>query len=296
MLHPIFCDVPYIVIEGVKGSGKSTASKKLTNLLVDIPYIEINPTAKPTGFSLLEWIDDFLPLRTFNHWAELLYANRSNRSTKKAFQEYQRSLQNNTVPDFVLGDRSFLPAWLHDGKMYQERSYIVLSARENLEYLIPIPDIVLYLHAPMSIISQRIAKNTSSMVSMMNDLIKSTCPTIYMKIRDGVLPQFSHVQWKMIDADQAPELVAKTLCTENFGYFESESKKKENIRCRDQLVFVTPHESIMGVIDANLQYSFWNQEKHTELRFVVRYADEACWMLWCISRACGPNVVQHSVL
>ena len=204
--------VPYIAIEGIKGVGKSTVISLLKEKLSHITYVQINPTARMEGYSWIEFVNQYLPLRKFDWWVKILYAHRSNQQAIHAKKKIVLLEQTNNPAQFILGDRSIITSLVTRWNQNNRDIHSYFTSVRTMEYAIPIPDHVIYLHASMETIQSRI-KNRERKYGAEDETLSRLLEAhqIYMQIQQGILPSLDNITWHMVSAEDSPDTVSEEL-------------------------------------------------------------------------------------
>lgn len=197
----------YCVIEGIKGSGKSTTLKQIRQSLQDqqIPYQELNPTHPPTSFTWREWLHKHTYLSSVDSWREGVYAHRAR------FHSKQVDWTQNTP--LLLGDRSIYTSLVtrwHRTQSLGIPKYIDSVLKK--EHPIPIPDYVFYLDLPLEEVQTRL--HTRQRDYGLHDETPQRLQEAldhYQFLSNYQGTPFNQTQWISIQAQQSPEQVAQEI-------------------------------------------------------------------------------------
>lgn len=141
----------YIVVEGLKGVGKSTTVESLNQRLSDVNFLHtiISPT-QPMPHHIW-WEKAYQYFHQDDNFIEVLYASRSNYHARNI----------NWHDNLIIGDRSILTSLaVRWDKIENEFSsaYHFFHHVRQLEYYIGIPDISIQLHIDDNQLMQRYEK------------------------------------------------------------------------------------------------------------------------------------------
>ena len=152
--------IPYIALEGVKGVGKGTVLKELSEILKQsgINAVYLKPTQSLGDDSYWEQIDCELPLRHLDWWREHLYAARSELHTASIREQISKSEMADKPIDVVIGDRSIITSVVTrcpDRPCPEELLKSFYRVRK-LERSIPTPDTIIWLDITWGELSKRL--------------------------------------------------------------------------------------------------------------------------------------------
>ena len=189
----------YIVLEGVKGVGKSTVFQLLKEYLLQnkVVFEEVCPTRKQTNnFSFWECAYGYCQ----NDWVkERVYAYRANLAAQNA----------NWHSPLIIGDRSIITSYVTRFWKYNYPK-IHINRVDKLESLLPAPNLVLYLSTDIDHIVQRIqsrkdrdyGKEDETETKIIQDL------AAYQELRKNHwATKLANTQWVDIDCSQNPQAV-----------------------------------------------------------------------------------------
>jgi thymidylate kinase len=188
----------YIAIEGTKGTGKSTLLEALTVKLQDngIDFQCFTPT-KPMPKDTW-WEKAYSDYSQDDTYLESLYAARAN---------YHASNTNFNC-GLVLGDRSILTScvtrWPHHD-ISRLGSY--LKQIQKKQFLVPSPDLVLYLDLPLEVTLVRLAQRErdygllDEKAERLQQVKKAYSSLLQYKDELG----FTNMQYQLLDANQKIE-------------------------------------------------------------------------------------------
>lgn len=142
----------YIVLEGIKGAGKSTALIALTELLQQegFEFETFNPTR---AMPATTWWERAYPKWSHDdQFLSDLYTARANYHASRT--DFSKSL--------ILGDRSIITSlvtrWPKEHTQYE--AYV--TAVRQQEYAVPLPDVVAYLAVDIDVAKRRIYQRKRS--------------------------------------------------------------------------------------------------------------------------------------
>lgn len=194
----------YIAIEGTKGTGKSTLLEALTLKLqnngIDFQcFAPTKPMPKDTW-----WEKAYSDYSQDDVYLDSLYTARAN---------YHAS-NTNFDGGLVLGDRSILTScvtrWPHDDL---NRLVPYLNQIRQKEFLVPLPDLVLYLDLPLEVTLSRLAQRErhygllDEKVERLQQAQQAYNTLLQYKDQLG----FANMQYQLIDANQQPEDVLENV-------------------------------------------------------------------------------------
>lgn len=188
----------YIAIEGTKGTGKSTLLENLEHKLQQegIDFQMFAPTKvmpKDTW-----WEKAYADYCQDDVYLDSLYTARANYHASKI--DFNSSL--------VLGDRSmltsFVTRWPHDDL---NRLVPYLNQIRQKEFLVPLPDLVLYLDLPLDITLSRLAqrgRNYGLHDEQEEQLMRAKeAYTTLLSYKNEL--GMADLQYQLVDANQKPE-------------------------------------------------------------------------------------------
>lgn len=188
----------YIAIEGIKGTGKSTLIEALTvklkNSAMDFQcFAPTKPMPKDSW-----WEKAYRDFSQDDVYLDSLYTARANYHASKT--DFDNGL--------VLGDRSiltsFVTRWPHDDL---NRLLPYLRQIRQKEFLVPLPDLVLYLDLPLEVTLARLAKRERyyGLLDEKAERLEQArqAYNILLQYKDQL--GFAHMQYHIIDAHQKPE-------------------------------------------------------------------------------------------
>ena len=198
----------YIVIEGLKGVGKSTLLDALCLRLQqeNVRFSLVTPTRPLITFCLAEFLAKHCRLlMRFDVFRRYLYRYRSNQHARQA--DWNQPL--------ILGDRSILTSlvtrWPTDGD-YQQVQYIQQTKAQ--EHEIPWPDEVIYLQMPLEPLLQRLQKRQRD-YGKQDECIErlSLAFEAYQDLqhKGRFLGIPSELRWSIVQADQTPKEVLEQV-------------------------------------------------------------------------------------
>lgn len=137
----------YIAIEGVKGTGKSSLTEALEQLLraAKIDFQTYAPTRPVPSFIQCEQVKQQTMLT--DEKLALMYTHRAN---------YHAQHTDFSLP-LILGDRSILTSFVTRFPDELEKVPTYLNKIRQQQPKVPVPDLVLYLDAPVNVIQKRLA-------------------------------------------------------------------------------------------------------------------------------------------
>ena len=188
----------YIAIEGTKGTGKSTLLENLEHKLQQegIDFQMFAPTkAMPKD---TWWEKAYADYCQDDVFLDSLYTARANYHASQI--DFDGSL--------VLGDRSILTSyvtrWPHDDL---NRLVPYLNQIRQKEFLVPLPDLVLYLDLPLDITLSRLAKrgrNYGLHDEQEDQLMRAKeAYTTLLSYKNEL--GMADLQYQLVDANQKPE-------------------------------------------------------------------------------------------
>lgn len=204
----------YFVIEGVKGSGKSTVTRMICNTLAEegISVRLIGPTRPCAGFSLLEWVSANIPtLRNYDFWNEFLYAGRS--ASAASLMKCSDTI--------YIGDRSIVTSYVSRWDKWNDPE-ITVRRVNLLEPFLPAPDVIFYL----SLTAEEALRRISLREKRNYGLEAQTPPRIaaalkaYEQIQNASLPRLRNTVWVRIDASASADEVAEVIAERIKHYIE----------------------------------------------------------------------------
>jgi len=203
----------YIALEGVKGSGKSTLLKELAAQLEASGYevVLLCPTAPGPWWHWSELAAHVPWVAQWDWVVERRYAARSQHSAQRAASTLAE-LQPSARPVIILGDRSVFTSLVTRWERAQQYG-VARHWRETraLEPLIPIPELVIYLDAPLCLLSKRLklrARSYGLRDERRERLIQAQ--SAYRELMSGALAQHSHTLWLTLQAGE-PQLTRRAL-------------------------------------------------------------------------------------
>lgn len=194
----------YIAIEGTKGTGKSTLLEALTMKLQKngIDFQCFAPTkSMPKD---MWWEKAYTDFSQDDVYLDSLYTARANYHASKT--DFSAGL--------VLGDRSILTScvtrWPHDDL---NRLVPYLNQIRQKEFLVPLPDLVLYLDLPLDVTLARLAKRErhyglfDEKAERLQQAQQAYNTLSQYKDQLG----FANMRYQLIDANQKPEDLLKNV-------------------------------------------------------------------------------------
>jgi len=188
----------YIAIEGTKGTGKSTLLENLKRKLQQdgIDFQMFAPTkAMPKEIWWEKAYSDYCQDDIF---LDSLYTARANYHASQI--DFDESL--------VLGDRSILTSyvtrWPHDDL----KSLLpYLDQIRQKEFLVPLPDLVLYLDLPLEVTLTRLEqrKRHYGIYDEQVDRLLQAKNAYEFLLQNKNQLGFSHMQYQWVDASQKPQ-------------------------------------------------------------------------------------------
>ena len=188
----------YIAIEGTKGTGKSTLLENLKRKLQQdgIDFQMFAPTkAMPEEIWWEKAYSDYCQDDVF---LESLYTARANYHASQI--DFDGSL--------VLGDRSILTSyvtrWPHDDL---KCLLPYLDQIRQKEFLVPLPDLVLYLDLPLEVTLTRLEqrKRHYGIYDEQVDRLLQAKNAYEFLLQHKNQLSFSHMQYQWVDASQKPQ-------------------------------------------------------------------------------------------
>ena len=198
----------YIVIEGLKGVGKSTLLDALCLRLKEenVRFSLVTPTRPLPRFCLAEWLAKHCRLlMRYDVFRRYLYRYRSNQHARQA--DWNQPL--------ILGDRSILTSlvtrWPTDNPA-QQAQYIHQTKAQ--EHEIPWPDEVIYLQMPLEPLLLRLQHRQRD-YGKQDECVErlSWAFEAYQDLQHKGEPLGipSGLEWSLVDASQSPEQVLEEV-------------------------------------------------------------------------------------
>lgn len=190
----------YIALEGVKGSGKSTILKQITDYLLICGQepVLVEPT-RCTKRNMLEFLAEKIPaLRKLDFFSERLYALRSNSAGSLV-----RSGGN-----LFLGDRSIVTSYVTRWRKWRTPTACI-SRVDKLEPVIPAPDHLILLDVSLRTAVQRTTERTGRMYGKQDETPRRLAEAIaaYREVRTAPIERLKHTNWHLVDANCPVEQV-----------------------------------------------------------------------------------------
>lgn len=184
----------YIAIEGLKGTGKTTLFQQLVFALkcdgVDVETF--NPT-RPMPQNI--WWEQVQPnYEQDAAYREALYTARA---------QYHAQKTDFNAP-LILGDRSIVTSFITRWPQQDNNISAYIERIRKQEYILPIPDLVLYLDAPIDVIVKRLTQRerdyglVDEQLDQLNQAKKAYEQFFKMKNEFG----FNHLKYQYFDASQ----------------------------------------------------------------------------------------------
>ena len=195
----------YIVIEGLKGVGKSTLLDALCLRLKqeNVRFSLVTPTRPLPRFCLAEWFAKHCRLLMRSDFFRCyLYRYRSN----------QHARQADWTQPLVLGDRSILTSLVTRWPKDNQAQYIKKTKAQECE--IPWPDEVIYLQMPLEPLLLRL-KQRQRDYGKQDECVErlSLAFEAYQDLQEQgeCLGVPSDLEWLVVDANQSPEQVLEAV-------------------------------------------------------------------------------------
>lgn len=198
----------YIVIEGLKGVGKSTLLDALCLRLKqeNVRFSLVTPTRPLPRFCLAEWLAKHCRLlMRYDVFRRYLYAYRSNQHARQA--DWNQPL--------ILGDRSILTSlvtrWPNDNPVQQFQYIRQIKAQEHE---IPWPDEVIYLQMPLQPLLLRLQcrqRDYGKQDECVERLSLAFEAYQDLQHKGKYLGVPSGLDWSIVNANQSPEEVLEQV-------------------------------------------------------------------------------------
>lgn len=204
---------PYICFEGLDGSGKSTLLRRIVPLLEQQGYKvqKVCPTqtvchcankADCHCHSIERLFNRYPGLHKYRFLRMFLYAYRSN----NAADDIDWSV------DLLLGDRSLITSYICRWTRFNLYNRLLVLIINLLEYKIPAPDYVIYLHVPQNVLHERLLCRGKLDIDETEER-SSAMKYAYNVLRtdNHLIKRLQDTQWYIIDGNQSEEAVCENV-------------------------------------------------------------------------------------
>lgn len=200
----------YICLEGLDGSGKSTAYEAVLRELRRRNYrvYGLCPTkstcscvdkSKCSCRNIERLFNRCAALKNSRFFRQFLYAYRSNRAAKEIDWD----------ADLILGDRSIVTSYIcrwTDSRLHNRLLVLMVNCLENR---IPAPDYILYLEVPAEELHRRLAERGERDIDETDERSRAMWRAYdYLRTEPDAVRRIKDTQWHTIDGDRSREEVA----------------------------------------------------------------------------------------
>lgn len=214
-------NLPYISIEGIKGSGKTLVADLLSARLESqgLQVARFNATQQVSGFCIAEYLFRFIPaMRKIDWFNEWLYACRA--------VQHSRRLSGN--PDLIIGDRSIITSYVTRWKKWGDPAQCIRRV-DRMQAEVPVPDHVIWLYCEPSLACQRIQKRPPRNYGRHDETVAKLqeAHDAYYAIFSGCQPyRLRDSQWWVLNGEQQPEDLVDQL----FNHVVMQVLKNKNLK------------------------------------------------------------------
>lgn len=200
----------YICLEGLDGSGKTTAYEAVLKKLSQKGYrvCGLCPTksvcscadkSRCTCHNIEQLFNRCPALRNSRFFRQFLYAYRSNRAAKGIDWD----------ADLILGDRSIVTSYICRWTGSKLHDRLLVFAVDRLENRIPAPDHILYLDVPAEELHRRLAERGEPDIDETCERSSAMRKAYgHLRTTPGAIKRLQNVQWHTINGARPREEVA----------------------------------------------------------------------------------------
>jgi dTMP kinase len=181
--------MPFVAIEGIDGSGKSTVISHLAGILPRV-YATREPSGGPIGRLIKEWA-----LRGGSsdpHVDALLFA-------ADRIEHYRREVKPKLMEGFLVVTERYVESSI----AYQGAAGVPIDFIKYINSLVPKPDLTVILDVDPQIAVERISRR--------GDVDKFEHATFLRRVREIYLRRAEEEGYPVVDASRPPDVMARDL-------------------------------------------------------------------------------------
>lgn len=202
----------YICLEGLDGSGKSTAFKSVVKILEYQGYTvqEVCPTQSSCHCENKARCHCHSIEKLFNHYP-ILHKSRFLRMFLYAYRSNYAAQNINNQVDIILGDRSIVTSYVCRWNQSTFYNRILVWLTDKLEHKIPAPDYIIYLDVPQKILQARLSSRLKKDIDETKERSRAMQKAYYIISTQLVIKRLVHTKWHVINGDQTKDKVVQDI-------------------------------------------------------------------------------------